>query len=167
MNTEENTPVLEFIAGTIVVGGVAKKIYEKTPLWLNEIDSFFVSIWPTVLAVLVTISALILLVAIGKIAIQQWKNHRKYVDGLNDKISELWATIRAKDSEIRKLNQKVTWQEGRISRLQNGLSRYHRLLVRKIAQHEMKPKEAQKKVKSTLASVLKDFGTTSSKGGLS
>jgi uncharacterized membrane protein YozB (DUF420 family) len=73
MNTKENGPVLEFIAGTIVVVGLAKRIYEKAPIWTSEIDAFFVSIWPTVIAVLVTISALILLFAVGKIALRQWK----------------------------------------------------------------------------------------------
>jgi hypothetical protein len=169
MQSNEESPVLQSVAILIVVVAVGKAIYEKAAEWAQEFAAFCVSIWPVVYATIVTIAVIILLYKLGKLAYARWEAHKKFIFDLKKKIKSLDDIILAKNSEIDRLQRTVSAYKVRNGRLKNGLSRYNRLLVRKISQPGMKPEETNQKVKSALASVLKDFGVSvvnSSKGGL-
>jgi hypothetical protein len=158
MNTEENGPVLEFIAVLIVVVGIGKRIIDRAPIWIDAFGHFVASIWPTIFAVLISLSALVLLYLGSKRAMKKWREHQKYICDLNDKILGLREDHRSKDTRIMNLARELAKKKDRIARLENGLSRYHKLLVRNVSPPQASPKETHQEVKKALASVLQDFG---------
>ena len=167
-SAEETNPMLEVFAVVIVVAAVTRKIYIKGLQWLDAVQAFFVSIWPVIYATLITLAVLVLLFTLGKFLLQKWKAHQKYIDDLCRTIGKHEKTIQSKNVQIERLQRTITEREEKAAQLKDGLSRYHRLLVRKIESSEPNPRQTQAKVKSALASVLQDFGgspASRSKGG--
>ena len=161
MDSNDNTPpALEMVAILIVIAAVLKGLYTKGLEWLNDIQAFCVAIWPTVFSLIVCLSLGFLAFKIGRFALARWKEHENYVCDLREEIETHEKTIAEKDTKIEKLERASTQEKARSLKFKKLVIRYNRLLARKYSAEEKNPKLAQKKIKSALASVLQDFGSS-------
>jgi hypothetical protein len=157
-SNNDNAEALEMLAIFVVIAAVLKSLYTKGLEWLAAIQAFCITAWPVVFSLIVCLSVGLLLYKVGMFCFARWKEHEKYICDLREEIETHEKTIDTKTLRIEKLERALTQERAKTLYWKKLVVRYNRVLVKKYSAHEKNPRLAQTKVKSALASVLKDFG---------